>query len=159
MKNKAGQLLTGFALFLVPLLGVNFAEAKPCAECKKILALKDEYVNTQAQPGLAHDQSANKITAIIQSARRQADGRLSDPMIDAIVEILRVEKDSWFRQLFVEKNLTMFKDNREQIGARLGRIPKAEAEDIQEDIDIKLHEMEFGNDPKTPRKKSLAAKD
>lgn len=132
----------------------NVAEAAPCRACQKILALKDEYRKSQDEKGSAHDEVAHKINAVIATVKRQADGGVEPPVVDAIIEIMRVDKDRWFRQLFVEMNLSLFKDNRELFSKRLKKLPAREAKEISEDIDIKFAEMEFGQDRKEVLPKS-----
>lgn len=145
---KERMLLIIVANLVVIATSLPSASAAPCRECRKIKALESEYARTSKIEGLDHDKVANQITEIIGSMRKRADGTVDNQMIDAIIAILRLDrKDRWFRQLFVEKNFSFFKDNRAAFAERLKKIPSDEAAEINADIDIKFREMEKGNDP------------
>lgn len=127
------------------------ALARTCEGCKQLNALHKEFVDTVGKDDQIHYPFVRKVAAAIGKLKKKADGTLDNQQIDTIIVFMNDERNRIHRQMLVEKNHILFKDNRKLFAQRLKAKPVSDGTMVMKDIDVVLDEYEFGQDPMPER--------
>jgi hypothetical protein len=128
------------------------AAVRTCQGCKELLALKEKFVATRDKGIDSHYPQVEKVADAIGKLKRQADGMLDKQQVEAVIEMLDLEKNREYRQLLVEKNITLFRDNHDLLVDAAKKNTVAGATAVLKDVDIVIREYAVGQDPPVEKK-------